>query len=201
MTQVPQLAELVDRLGRLPGIGPRSANRIAFWLLQAPDSHAEGLAAAISDARRKVTRCPTCFGMSQDGEECVICADPRRDRATVCVVEGPSDVVAVERGGEYQGRYHVLGGAFSPIDGIGESQLAIGELRDRITAENITEVIVATNPTMEGEATAVLLQRRIAPMGVQVTRLASGLPAGGDIEHADEITLGRAFAGRTPIAG
>jgi recombination protein RecR len=188
--------ELIDQLGRLPGIGPKSAQRIAFHLLKAPAEDANRLAVAISDAKERVSVCTRCFNLAEGGGECSICRDERRDPRMVCVVEDSQDIVAVERTQEFRGRYHVLQGAFSPIDGVGVDQLTVKELLTRIGAEDVTEVIIATNPNLEGEATASLLVKYIKPMGVKVTRIASGLPVGGDLEYADELTLGRAFEGR-----
>jgi recombination protein RecR len=188
--------ELIDQLGRLPGIGPKSAQRIAFHLLKAPAEDANRLAVAISDAKERVSLCTRCFNLTEGGGECSICRDDRRDPRLVCVVEDAQDIVAVERTQEFRGRYHVLQGAFSPIDGVGVDQLRVKELLTRIGAEDVDEVIIATNPNLEGEATASLLVKYIKPMGVKVTRIASGLPVGGDLEYADELTLGRAFEGR-----
>lgn len=187
--------DLIDELGRLPGIGPKSAQRIAFHLLKLPREDALRLSSAIVEVKDKVSFCHRCFNVAAD-EECEICTDPRRDTATVCVVEEPRDIAAVEKTGEYRGRYHVLQGAFSPIDGVGVEQLRVKELMTRVGQEDIEEVIVATNPNLEGEATASLLVKYLKPMGVRVTRIASGLPVGGDLEYADELTLGRALEGR-----
>ena len=191
--------ELIDQLGRLPGIGPKSAQRVAFHLLKVPAEDANRLARAISDAKEKVSYCPRCFNLSEQGGECGVCRDPKRESRSVCVVEDAQDVVAVERTGEFGGRYHVLQGAFSPIDGVGVDQLRIKELLARVAEEDIEEVIVATNPNLEGEATAMLIHRYLKPAGVRVTRIASGLPVGGDLEYADELTLGRAFEGRRSL--
>jgi len=191
--------ELIDQLGRLPGIGPKSAQRIAFHLLQAPAEDAGKLASAITEAKDKVSFCPRCFNLAEGGGECSICQDPRRDPQIVCVVEDFQDIVAIERTREFRGRYHVLQGAFSPIDGIGVDQLRVKELLVRVGEEDIQEVIVATNPNLEGEATASLLVKYIGPMGVKVTRIASGLPVGGDLEYADELTLSRALEGRREL--
>jgi recombination protein RecR len=188
--------ELIDQLGRLPGIGPKSAQRVAFHLLKAPAEDARRLSKAIDEAKERVSFCDRCFNLSEGGEECAICRDPRREARLVCVVEDSQDIVAVERTQEFRGRYHVLQGAFSPIDGVGVEQLRVKELMTRVADEDIEEVIVATNPNLEGEATAALLVKYLKPMGVRVTRLASGLPVGGDLEYADELTLGRAFEGR-----
>jgi recombination protein RecR len=196
--------ELIDELGRLPGIGPKSAQRIAFHLLKLPPEDALRLSRAIADAKARVAFCRRCFNVAEgvQGEaECGICTDPRRDPAVVCVVEEPRDVVAVERTREFAGRYHVLQGAISPIEGIGPDQLRVRELLARIEAEGITEVILCTNPNIEGEATAMYLARLVRPLGVTVTRIASGLPVGGDLEYADELTLGRALEGRRRVEG
>jgi len=189
---------LIDELGRLPGIGPKSAQRIAFYLLKVDATDAKRLARAIEDAKDRVTWCRRCFNISE-GELCGFCLDVRRDHHVVCVVEEPRDIVAVERTGEYRGRYHVLQGAISPIEGVGPEQLRIKELLARIPDEEITEVILATNPNIEGEATAMYLARLLKPAGLKVTRIASGLPVGGDLEYADEVTLGRALEGRREV--
>jgi recombination protein RecR len=191
--------ELIDQLGRLPGIGPKSAQRVAFYLLKAPTEDAVRLSRAIVDAKERVSFCDRCFNLSEGGEECAICRDPRREERMVCVVEDSQDIVAVERTQEFRGRYHVLQGAFSPIDGVGVDQLRVKELRTRVGEEDIEEVIIATNPNLEGEATAALLAKYLKPMGIKVSRLASGLPVGGDLEYADELTLGRALEGRTTL--
>lgn len=190
--------DLIDELGRMPGIGPKSAQRIAFWLLNMPPESAERLAQVIVAAKERVSWCPRCSNLAEGGE-CDICTDPRRDDTVVCVVEEPRDVVAVERTGEFRGRYHVLGGAMSPIDGVGPDQLRVKELLARLDHEPIAEVILCTNPNIEGEATAMYLARLLAPLGVKVTRIASGLPVGGDLEYADELTLGRALEGRRQV--
>ena len=192
--------DLIDELGRLPGVGPKSAQRIAFHLLKLPRADALRLAAAIGEVKDKVTFCPRCFNIAE-GAECSICTDSRRDSTVICVVEEPRDIVSVERTGEFKGRYHVLQGAISPIEGIGPDQLRVKELLKRIDAEPITEVILCTNPNLEGEATAMYLSRLIKPLGIRVTRIASGLPVGGDLEYADELTLGRALEGRREIEG
>lgn len=196
MSYSATVQELIDQLGRLPGIGPKSAQRVAFHLLKVPAEDALRLARAIADAKERVTFCTRCFNLSEGGEECAVCRDPRRDGHVVCVVEDSQDIVAVERTQEFRGRYHVLQGAFSPIDGVGVDQLRVKELMTRVADEDIEEVIVATNPNLEGEATAALLVKYLKPMGVRVTRIASGLPVGGDLEYADELTLGRALEGR-----
>ena len=189
------IADLIEELGRLPGIGPKSAQRIAFYLLQADDEDVKRLAATLLEVQEKVRFCDQCGNVSEE-ETCRICRDPRRDPRLLCVVEEPRDVVAIERTGEFRGRYHVLGGAISPIDGIGPEQLRIRELMLRLSDAMIEEIIIATDPNLEGEATATYLARSLSPLGLVVTRLASGLPVGGDLEYADEVTLGRAFAGR-----
>jgi len=187
--------DLIDELGRLPGVGPKSAQRIAFHLLQADPADVRRLADALIEVKAKVQFCSICFNVSED-EQCRICRDPRRDPTVLCVVEEYKDVVAIERTREYRGRYHVLGGAISPIDGIGPDQLRIRELMARLADSEVTEVILATDPNLEGEATATYLTRMMKILELRVTRLASGLPVGGDLEYADEVTLGRAFAGR-----
>ena len=190
--------DLIDELGRLPGIGPKSAQRIAFHVLQASATDVKRLAAVLVDVKDKVRFCKVCGNVSS-AELCRICADPRRDPAQICVVEEPKDVVAVERTRVFRGRYHVRGGAISPIDGVGPDDLRIRELLARLADGTVTEVILATDPNLEGEATATYLARLVKPMGVRVTRPASGLPVGGDLEYADEVTLGRAFEGRRQV--
>jgi recombination protein RecR len=187
--------DLIDELGRLPGVGPKSAQRIAFHLLAADPTEVRRLSAVLLEVKDKVRFCVTCGNVAQ-AEQCRICADPRRDPAVLCVVEEPKDVVAIERTREYRGRYHVLGGAISPIEGIGPDDLRVRELLTRLADGTVTELILATDPNLEGEATATYLARMVKPMGLRVTRLASGLPVGGDLEYADEVTLGRAFEGR-----
>jgi recombination protein RecR len=187
--------DLIDELGRLPGIGPKSAQRIAFYILSADADDVRRLADVLNQVKDTVKFCQTCFNVSSD-DECRICRDTRRDPASICVVEESKDVVAIERTREFRGRYHVLGGAISPIDGIGPDDLKIKELCSRLADGEVTEVIIATDPNLEGEATATYLSRLLIPMGVKVSRLASGLPVGGDLEYADEVTLGRAFEGR-----
>ena len=189
------IQDLIDELGRLPGVGPKSAQRIAFHLLQADQVDVRRLADVLVEVKARVKFCSTCFNVSED-EQCRICRDPRRDPSVLCVVEEYKDVVAIERTREFKGRYHVLGGAISPIDGIGPDQLRIRELMGRLTDTQINEIILATDPNLEGEATATYLTRQLSPFGLRVTRLASGLPVGGDLEYADEVTLGRAFVGR-----
>jgi recombination protein RecR len=190
--------DLIDELGRLPGVGPKSAQRIAFHLLAAEPADVERLAATLRRVKNEVKFCTICGNVSE-ADVCRICADPRRDPSVICVVEEPKDVVAVERTREFRGRYHVLGGAISPIDGIGPDDLRIRELMVRLRDDAVTELILATDPNLEGEATATYLARMVKDMGITVTRLASGLPVGGDLEYADEVTLGRAFSGRRRI--
>jgi recombination protein RecR len=187
--------DLIDELGRLPGVGPKSAQRIAFHLLQSDAVDVTRLVDSITEVKARVRFCATC-GNVAEGEQCKVCADPRRDGTAICVVEEPKDVVAIERTREFRGRYHVLGGAISPIEGVGPDDLRIKELMTRLASGEVTEVIIATDPNLEGEATASYLARFLRPMGLKVTRLASGLPVGGDLEYADEVTLGRAFEGR-----
>lgn len=189
--------ELIDELGRLPGVGPKSAQRIAFYLLQTDDDLAERLAKVLIEVKERVRFCEICGNVSEQ-EKCSICRDERRSRTSICVVEESKDVQAIERTREFRGLYHVLGGAISPIEGIGPDQLRIKELMTRLSDPNIQEVIIATDPNLEGEATATYLSRMLSTLGITVTRLASGLPVGGDLEYADEVTLGRAFSGRRP---
>jgi recombination protein RecR len=189
---------LVDELGRLPGVGPKSAQRIAFYLLKAAPEDAKRLANAIVDAKDRVSWCRRCFNIAE-GELCSFCRDERRDSTVLCIVEEPRDIVAIERTAEFRGRYHVLQGAISPIEGIGPDQLRVKELLTRIADEGVEEVILATNPNIEGEATAMYLARLLKPLGIRVTRIASGLPVGGDLEYADEVTLGRALEGRREV--
>src|ERR1700744_3390112 len=190
--------DLIDELGRLPGVGPKSAQRIAFHLLAAEPVDGERLASTLTRVKNEVKFCTVC-GNVAEADVCRICGDPRRDQAIICVVEEPKDVVAIERTREFRGRYHVLGGAISPIDGVGPDELRIRELLTRLRDGVVTELILATDPNLEGEATATYLARLVNPMGLTVTRLASGLPVGGDLEYADEVTLGRAFSGRRRI--
>jgi recombination protein RecR len=187
--------DLIDELGRLPGVGPKSAQRIAFYLLAADPTDVRRLVAALTEVKEKVRFCSICGNVAEQ-EQCKICRDPRRDVAVICVVEEPKDVVAIEKTREFRGRYHVLGGAISPIEGIGPEDLRIRELMQRLANGDVTELILATDPNLEGEATATYLARLVKPMDLRVTRLASGLPVGGDLEYADEVTLGRAFEGR-----
>ena len=186
---------LLEELERLPGVGPKSAQRIAYWILNAETPEAERLAAAIVEVKRTIRFCKRCFNFSED-ELCSVCANPERDATTICVVEEPRDLVAVERTGHFRGLYHVLHGAISPIDGIGPDQLRVRELIERLSPGDVREVVIATNPNVEGETTALYLARLIKPLGVSVTRIASGLPVGGDLEYADEVTLGRALEAR-----
>lgn len=192
------IQSLIDELGRLPGIGPKSAQRIAFHVIQSERSDIERLVEVLQTVRERVKFCTICGNISEENE-CVICRDPRRDGSLICVVEESKDVVAIERTREFKGRYHVLGGAISPIDGVGPDQLRIKELLGRLQDADVVEVILATDPNLEGEATATYLARLIKPLGVEVSRLASGLPVGGDLEYADEVTLGRAFEGRRKL--
>lgn len=192
------IQSLIDELGRLPGIGPKSSQRIAFHVIQSERSDIERLVEVLRTVRERVKFCTICGNISEENE-CVICRDPRRDGSLICVVEESKDVVAIERTREFKGRYHVLGGAISPIDGVGPDQLRIKELLGRLQDADVVEVIIATDPNLEGEATATYLSRLIKPLGVEVSRLASGLPVGGDLEYADEVTLGRAFEGRRKL--
>ena len=195
---VGPLQALIDELGRLPGIGPKSAQRIAFHLLKVAPEDAHRLADSIMAVKEKVTLCPRCFNVAE-GAMCAICNDDRREGTLLCVVEDPRDIVAVEKTHEFRGRYHVLQGALNPIEGIGPDQLRVRELLERLDGEGITEVILCTNPNLEGEATAMYVARLLKPLGVTVTRIASGLPVGGDLEYADELTLGRALEGRREV--
>ncbi|MAT04207.1 MAG: recombination protein RecR [Acidimicrobiaceae bacterium] len=197
-TYTPPVQALIDELGRLPGIGPKSAQRIAFHLLKVSEDDANRLATAIREAKARVRFCERCFNVSES-ELCGYCSDDRRDSSIICVVEESRDIVAVEKTGEYRGRYHVLLGAMSPLEGIGPEQLKIRELLTRLGPEGVEEVIVCTNPNTEGEVTAMYLARILKPLGLKVTRIASGLPVGGDLEYADELTLGRAIEGRRAI--
>jgi recombination protein RecR len=193
------IQELIDELGRLPGIGPKSAQRIAFYLLQADEDQAKRLAEVLTEVKERVRFCEQC-GNVAEAELCNICRDPRRSKASICVVEESKDVQAIERTREFKGLYHVLGGAISPIEGIGPDNLRIKELVARLADPEIKEIIIATDPNLEGEATATYLTRMLSPMGITISRLASGLPVGGDLEYADEITLGRAFEGRRTVS-
>ncbi len=192
------LQDLIDELGRLPGVGPKSAQRIAFHLLKVSKDDALRLSRAIGAVKDRITFCTRCFNVAE-GEECMLCTDDRRDRTVICVVEEPRDVVAIEKTGEYRGLYHVLQGAISPIEGIGPDHLRIRELLERLRTEEVTELILCTNPNIEGEATALYLSRLLQDLDLKVTRLASGLPVGGDLEYADELTLGRALEGRREL--
>jgi recombination protein RecR len=192
------LQSLVDELSRLPGVGPKSAQRLAFHLLAADPADVDRLVEAITMVKERIRFCSVCGNVSE-AEQCRVCQDPRRDRSVICVVEEPKDVLAVERTREYRGMYHVLGGAISPINGVGPDDLRIAGLLSRLAGAEVTEVILATDPNVEGEATAAYLTRLIVPLGVTVTRLASGLPVGGDLEYADEVTLGRALQGRRSV--
>jgi recombination protein RecR len=189
------IQDLIDELGRLPGVGPKSAQRIAFHIIQSDRVDVTRLAEVLKTVKERVKFCTTCGNISEE-DLCRICRDPRRDNTSICVVEESKDVIAIEKTREFKGKYHVLGGAISPIDGIGPENLRIKELMSRLAATEISEIIIATDPNLEGEATATYLTRLIKPLGVKVSRLASGLPVGGDLEYADEITLGRAFEGR-----
>jgi recombination protein RecR len=190
--------DLIEELGQLPGVGPKGAQRIAFHLLTADPAAVRRLAATLIEVIEKVRFCRSC-GNVAEADECRICQDPRRDPTVICVVEEPKDVAAIEKIREYRGRYHVLGGAISPIDGVGPDDLRIRELVARLADGSVTELILATDPNLEGEATATYLARIVKPLGVRVTRPASGLPVGGDLEYADEVTLGRAFEGRRTV--
>jgi recombination protein RecR len=189
------IQELIDELSRLPGVGPKSAQRLAFWLVKAPPEDAKRLAQVIVQAKERIFFCREC-GNVAEGDLCRICRDPGRDVTTICVVEEPKDASTVEKAGVIKGRYHVLGGAISPLDGIGPDDLRVQELLDRVSRDHVTEVILATNPNLEGNATAMYIAALLKPLGVTVTRLASGLPVGGDLEYADEVTLGQALEGR-----
>ena len=192
------IQDLIDALGRLPGIGPKSAQRIAFHILQSEGETAAALVDAIRTVKERVKFCTECGNVSEEAQ-CRICRDPRRENTSICVVEESKDVIAIERTREFRGKYHVLGGAISPIDGVGPDQLRIRELMVRLADSAVTEIILATDPNLEGEATATYLARLIKPLGLKVSRLASGLPVGGDLEYADEVTLGRAFEGRRTV--
>jgi recombination protein RecR len=194
------IQDLVDELGRLPGIGPKSAQRIAFHLLEVPKDEALRLAVSISEVKERIRLCERCFNVAELAL-CKICSDDRRDSTLICVVEDPRDIVAVERTREFHGTYHVLGGALNPIEGVGPDQLRVRDLLERLSLEKTAEVILCTNPNIEGEATAMYLARLLGPVGVKVTRIASGLPVGSDLEYADELTLGRALVGRREMGG
>jgi recombination protein RecR len=192
------IQDLIDELGRLPGIGPKSAQRIAFHIIQSERVDISRLADVLRTVKERVKFCTECGNISEE-ELCRICRDPRRDPTLICVVEESKDVIAIEKTREFRGKYHVLGGAISPIDGIGPENLRIRELMVRLAATEIQEIIIATDPNLEGEATATYLSRLLKPLGMKVSRLASGLPVGGDLEYADEVTLGRAFEGRRTV--
>ncbi|MDQ2743612.1 MAG: recombination mediator RecR [Chloroflexota bacterium] len=192
------ITRVVDELSRLPGIGPKTAQRLTYFLLRAPAEQSEALSSAILEMKRKVVLCAQCFNITEQSP-CDICADPQRDTTRICVVEEPLDVVAIDRTGQYHGQYHVLHGALSPIEGIGPDELKMRELLQRLGSDTVQEVILATNPNLEGDATAMYLTRLLQPLGMTVTRLARGLPMGGDLEYADEITLSNALAGRSQI--
>jgi recombination protein RecR len=192
------ITRVVEELSRLPGIGPKTAQRLTYHLLRAPADQAQALAEAILELKQKVVLCSQCFNITEHSP-CEICSNPGRDRTRICVVEEPLDVVAIERTGQYSGQYHVLHGALSPIEGIGPEELKMRELIHRLKGNEVQEVILATNPNLEGDATALYLTRLIQPTGIAVTRLARGLPVGGDLEYADEITLGNALAGRSQV--
>ena len=196
MAATPEaVTRLVDELSRLPGVGPKTASRLAYYLLRAPVEQVQSLGEAISQLRDRITFCSKCFNITE-ADPCPICTDVRRDRDMVCVVEEPLDVLAIERTGEFRGLYHVLHGAISPVDGVGPEDLRVGELVERVRTASVGEVILATNTSLEGEATAMYVQRQLLPLSVRVTRLARGLPVGGDLEYADAITLARALEGR-----
>jgi len=189
------IQELIDELARLPGIGPKSAQRLAFWLVKAPADEAKALSRAIVEAKERIFFCREC-GNVAEGDLCRICKDPSRDATVICVVEEPKDAATIEKAGVVKGRYHILGGAISPLDGVGPEDLRVQELLDRVGRDGVTEVILATNPNLEGNATAMYVAAMLKPLGVTVTRLASGLPVGGDLEYADEVTLSQALEGR-----
>lgn len=196
---VEPVARLIDEFSRLPGIGPKTASRLVFYLLRAPEEQAESLADALRELRERITFCSICFNITES-DPCGVCADEGRDRATICVVEEPLDVVAIERTRDYQGLYHVLHGTIAPVEGIGPDDLRIAQLLPRLAAlPPVREVVIATNPNMEGEATAMYIARQLEGRDIRVTRLARGLPVGGDLEYADEVTLSRALAGRQSI--
>jgi recombination protein RecR len=192
------LRALIDELGRLPGVGPKSAQRIAFHILKVAPEDANRLAEAIISVKENTTLCTVCFNVAE-GDLCPICGDPRREESVICVVEDPRDIVAVEKTQEFNGRYHVLHGALNPMEGVGPDQLKVRELLGRLEDDQVKEIILCTNPNLEGEATAMYLARLIKPLGLTVSRIASGLPVGGDLEYADELTLGRALEGRRQV--
>ena len=193
------LRRLIDELGRLPGIGPKSAQRMAFYLLKIPNEDAHRLSDAIIEVKNNTSLCPTCLNVADTGELCPVCADSQRPTTILCVVEDPRDIVSVERTNQFHGRYHVLHGALNPLEGIGPEQIRVQELLARIEPEGVEEVILCTNPNLEGEATAMYLARLLSPLGLKVTRIASGLPVGGDLEYADDLTLGRALEDRRTV--
>ncbi len=192
------IARLIEEFARLPGIGPKSAQRLAYHVLRAPEDEALALARALGDVKRRIVFCGSCFNITED-DPCALCADDQRDRALLCVVEQPLDVQVVERTGGYRGLYHVLHGALNPIEGVGPDQLRVRELLERVEGDGAAEVIMATNPSLEGEATSMYLQRLLQPLGVRVTRLARGLPSGADLEYLDDLTLARALEGRQEL--
>ena len=192
------MQRLIDEFARLPGIGPKSASRLTFYLLRAADNQAGELAGALQELKERTRLCSVCFNITED-DPCPICTDATRNTKLLCVVEEPLDVLAIERSRAYNGRYHVLHGAISPVEGIGPEDLRVAELLDRVAKGDFTELILATNPTLEGESTALYIQRRLSDQNVRLTRLARGLPVGGDLEYTDEITLGRAFEGRQNV--
>ncbi len=194
------LARLIEEFYKLPGIGPKSAQRLAYYLLRMPAAEAHSLAQAILEVKERVTLCSTCQNVTEN-DPCRVCSSESRDRSVICVVEEPLDILSIERSGSYTGMYHVLHGAISPMDGIGPEDLKIGELLSRLRRGDVTEIILATNPNLEGEATAMYLGRLIGPLGLKVTRLARGLPVGGDLEYADDVTLAKALEGRQEMDG
>lgn len=199
MRAVPEpVSRLIDEFSRLPGIGPKTASRLTFYLLRSPEEQSRSLAEAIQQLRERIILCSVCFNITET-DPCGICQDMSRDRSLICVVEEPLDVLAIERTGEYHGLYHVLHGAISPMDGIGPEEIRARELLERLKSGQVSEVLLATNPNLEGEATAMYLARQIAPLGIRVTRLARGLPVGGDLEYADIVTLTQALEGRREI--
>jgi len=199
MSVIPgPVGRLIEELSRLPGIGPKTASRLTFFMLRAPESQVTALAEAIRGLRQGTVLCSTCFSIAEQSV-CPVCANPERDRGVICVVEEPLDLLAIERTRRFRGVYHVLHGALSPVDGIGPDELKMHELVARVRAGGVHEVLLATNPTMEGDATAMYLARQLAPLGVRMTRLAMGLPVGGDLEYADEVTLGEALEGRREV--
>jgi recombination protein RecR len=198
---VEPVARLIDEFSRLPGIGPKTASRLAFYLLRASEEQAQSLAEALRELRERITFCSVCFNITESNP-CAVCTDEGRDRSVICVVEEPLDVIAIERTRDYHGLYHVLHGTIAPVEGVGPDDLRIAELLPRLKADPpVREVIIATNPNMEGEATAMYIARQLEGSGIRVTRLARGLPVGGDLEYADEITLSRALAGRQSMTG